>query len=51
MQGVLDSMVIDTTNDHNTGDTARRVAKMYLNEVFAAAMSRRASPSSRTPST
>ena len=34
MQGVLDSMVIDTTSDHNTGDTARRVAKMYLNEVF-----------------
>jgi GTP cyclohydrolase I len=34
MKGVLDSMVIDTKNDHNTGDTARRVAKMYLNEVF-----------------
>ena len=34
MQGVLDSMVIDTTGDHNTNDTARRVAKMYLNEVF-----------------
>ncbi len=34
MQGVLDSMVIDTEHDHNTGDTARRVAKMYLNEVF-----------------
>ncbi len=34
MQGVLDSMVIDTQSDHNTGDTARRVAKMYLNEVF-----------------
>ncbi len=34
MQGVLDAMVIDTDNDHNTGDTARRVAKMYLNEVF-----------------
>jgi len=34
MQTVLDSMVIDTTNDHNTGDTARRVAKMYLTEVF-----------------
>jgi GTP cyclohydrolase I len=35
MQGVLDSLVIDTANDHNTGETARRVAKMYLNEVFA----------------
>jgi len=34
MQGVLDSLVIDTASDHNTGDTARRVAKMYLNEVF-----------------
>lgn len=34
MQGVLDSMVIDTAGDHNTGNTARRVAKMYLNEVF-----------------
>ena len=34
MQGVLDSLVIDTERDHNTGDTARRVAKMYLNEVF-----------------
>jgi GTP cyclohydrolase IA len=34
MQGVLESLVIDTTNDHNTSDTARRVAKMYLNEVF-----------------
>ncbi len=34
MQGVLDSLVIDTKNDHNTGETARRVAKMYLNEVF-----------------
>ena len=34
MAGVLDSLVIDTVNDHNTGDTARRVAKMYLKEVF-----------------
>ena len=35
MQGVLDSMVIDTCNDHNTEDTARRVAKMYVQEVFS----------------
>ncbi len=35
MKGVLDSMVIDTVNDHNTDNTARRVAKMYLKEVFA----------------
>jgi GTP cyclohydrolase IA len=34
MQGVLESLVIDTENDHNTANTARRVAKMYLNEVF-----------------
>jgi GTP cyclohydrolase I len=34
MQTVLDSMVIDTNNDHNTQQTARRVAKMYLKEVF-----------------
>jgi GTP cyclohydrolase I len=34
MQAVLDSMVIDTQGDHNTNNTARRVAKMYLNEVF-----------------
>jgi GTP cyclohydrolase IA len=34
MKGVLESLVIDTETDHNTGDTARRVAKMYLNEVF-----------------
>ena len=34
MKGVLRSMVIDTDSDHNTQDTARRVAKMYLQEVF-----------------
>jgi GTP cyclohydrolase I len=34
MRGVLDSLVIDTENDHNTADTARRVAKMYVQEVF-----------------
>lgn len=34
MQAVLDSMVIDTSHDHNTANTARRVAKMYLTEVF-----------------
>ncbi len=32
---VLESLVIDTETDHNTEGTARRVAKMYLNEVFA----------------
>lgn len=34
MKGVLDSLVIDTDSDHNTGDTARRVAKLYVKEVF-----------------
>jgi GTP cyclohydrolase I len=34
MKTVLDSMVIDTEHDHNTENTARRVAKMYLTEVF-----------------
>ena len=34
MSSVLESLVIDTENDHNTRGTARRVAKMYLNEVF-----------------
>ena len=33
-QGVLDSLVIDTAQDHNTDKTARRVAKMFLTEVF-----------------
>ena len=34
MSGVLESLVIDTESDHNTQDTARRVARMYLTEVF-----------------
>lgn len=33
-QGVLNTLVIDTDNDHNTQGTARRVAKMYVKEVF-----------------
>lgn len=33
--GLLQALVIDTESDHNTQDTARRVAKMYLKEVFA----------------
>ena len=35
IDAVLQALVIDTANDHNTQDTARRVAKMYLREVFA----------------
>src|SRR6218665_1549522 len=34
IEGMLDSLVIDTEDDHNTRHTARRMAKMYLNEVF-----------------
>jgi GTP cyclohydrolase I len=35
IEEVLRTLVIDTESDHNTQDTARRVAKMYLMEVFA----------------
>ncbi|TAL55954.1 GTP cyclohydrolase I [Pandoraea sp.] len=35
LQGVLRSLVIDVENDHNSRDTARRVAKMFVREVFA----------------
>lgn len=35
LDGLLKALVIDTESDHNTQDTARRVARMYLNEVFA----------------
>jgi GTP cyclohydrolase IA len=34
MQQVLESLVIDTSSDHNTQETAQRVAKMYVTEVF-----------------
>jgi GTP cyclohydrolase I len=34
MAGVLEALVIDVEHDHNTRETARRVAKMYVNEVF-----------------
>ena len=34
-QKVLDALLIDTANDHNTQDTAKRVAKMLVREVFA----------------
>jgi len=35
MQEVLKALVIDTDSDHNTQDTAKRVAKMFVREVFA----------------
>lgn len=34
MAEVLKSLVIDIDTDHNTAETAKRVAKMYLTEVF-----------------
>ena len=34
LQQVLQSLVIDTDSDHNTRETAKRVAKMYVEEVF-----------------
>jgi GTP cyclohydrolase IA len=34
VQDLLESLVIDTKSDHNTQATARRVARMYVNEVF-----------------
>lgn len=34
-QEMLRALVIDTDNDHNTRDTARRLAKMFVREVFA----------------
>ena len=35
MKHVLESLVIDTDNDHNTNETAKRLAKMYIKEVFS----------------
>ena len=34
LHDVLQALVIDTANDHNTADTARRVARMFVDEVF-----------------
>ena len=34
MSEVLKALVIDTQSDHNTNETAKRVAKMYVDEVF-----------------
>jgi GTP cyclohydrolase I len=34
IQEVLQALVIDTDNDHNTADTARRVSRMFIDEVF-----------------
>ena len=34
VQSLLESLVIDIEADHNTRNTGKRVAKMYINEVF-----------------
>ena len=34
VEALLRSLIIDVDNDHNTKETAKRVAKMYLEEVF-----------------
>lgn len=34
VQGLLESLIIDTVGDHNTQGTARRVARMFMHEVF-----------------
>lgn len=34
VRDLLRSLVIDIENDHNTAETAERVARMYLHEVF-----------------
>lgn len=34
-QALLQALVIDVEHDHNTRDTARRLAKMFVREVFA----------------
>jgi GTP cyclohydrolase I len=35
LEEVLQSLVIDTAHDHNTQDTANRVAKMFIRETFS----------------
>ena len=35
VRSLLQSLIIDVENDHNTNETARRVAKMYIKEIFS----------------
>ncbi len=35
VKSLLESLVIDIESDHNTLNTGRRVAKMYINEIFS----------------
>lgn len=34
LHDLFDSMLIDTKNDHNTKETAKRVAKMFVDEIY-----------------
>ena len=34
VRDLLETLVIDVENDHNTRETAERVSRMYINEVF-----------------
>lgn len=34
-QSALETLIIDTKNDNNSRDTARRLSKMYINELMA----------------
>lgn len=35
LEDVFSALIIDTVLDHNTRETAHRVAKMFMNEIFA----------------
>ena len=35
VQALLDTLIIDTKNDHNTQKTAERVARMFITEIFS----------------
>ena len=35
IEDLLDALVIDRKNDHNTQETAKRLTKMYVDEIFA----------------
>ena len=34
IEELLQCLIIDTENDHNTKDTAKRMAKMFIHEIF-----------------
>ena len=34
VRDLLKTLIIDVDNDHNTQETAERVSRMYINEVF-----------------